>query len=61
MIRISFYSIKKVQDTNICDLMYSFNSNNKTNLYHILVLLTPVTNSTLFHLLKECDFKTAWL
>lgn len=42
--------------------MYSFNSNNKTNLYHILVLLTPVTTViALFHLLKEGDFKTAWL
>lgn len=60
MIRIFFYLIKKVQDINICDLMYFFNLNNKINFYYILVFFIFVINSILFYLLKECDFKIVW-
>lgn len=60
MLRIFFYLIKKVQDINICDLMYFFNLNNKINFYYILVFFIFVINSILFYLLKECDFKIVW-
>lgn len=60
MIRIFFQLIKKVQDINICDLMYFFNLNNKIDFYYILVFFIYVINSILFYLLRECDFKIVW-
>lgn len=60
MLRIFFYLIKKVQDINICDLMYFFNLNNKINFYYILVFFIFVINSKLFYSLEECDFKIVW-
>lgn len=61
MIRIFIYLIKKVQDINICDLMYFFNLNNKINFYYILVFfIFVIMVIVLFYLLKEGDFKIVW-